>query len=259
MTARLQIIVLALVLGAGCAPSFAGETVTLRNGFTIHYEHRESQGEMTRLYLTPSAESFVDVPSDDILEIEADKTPATTPQATPPSAHHPVRLDEALSAASQKNNVSPELLRSVVRVESGFNPNARSAKGAQGLMQLMPATAARMGVRDAWNPEQNLDGGARYLSELLGRYNNNLTFALAAYNAGPESVEKYHGVPPYPETIAYVNRIVGDFNRQGLAAKYAAPEYEPNRSFARQPLMKTSGRPSSSSDGRADRHDQASQ
>jgi len=148
------------------------------------------------------------MPSDDILQIEADKVPAPAPPAKQPATRRPVNLEEALSAASQKNNVSPDLLRSVMRVESGFNPNARSSKGAQGLMQLMPATAAQMGVRNAFDPQQNLDGGARYLRELLGRYNNNLSFALAAYNAGPERVEKYHGVPPFPETVSYVTRVL---------------------------------------------------
>jgi Transglycosylase SLT domain len=250
MAARLNIMVLALLLGAGSAPCFAGETATLRNGFTIHYERREALGETTRLYLAPSADSFVDVPSDDILEIEADKTPATNPPARTPPVPYPVRIDEALSAASQKHNVSPELLRSVVRVESGFNPHARSAKGAQGLMQLMPATAARMGVRDVFDPAENLDGGARYLRELLGRYNNNLSFALAAYNAGPERVEQYHGVPPFPETIAYVNRIVRDFNRQNLSGRNPLTEYELNRT-------RTSGHPSS--DKPMDGYFQASQ
>jgi Transglycosylase SLT domain len=213
MTARLRIGVVALMLGASYSPCFAGETATLRNGFTIHYERRESAGDTTRLYLTEAADSFVDVPSDDITEVEADKGPAKTPATQPPSVvHHPVHLDKALSAASRKNNVSPELLRSIVRVESGFNPNARSPKGAQGLMQLMPTTAARMGVTNAWNPEQNLDGGARYLRELLGKYNNNLAYALAAYNAGPERVEKYRGVPPFPETVSYVTRVLHELH-----------------------------------------------
>jgi hypothetical protein len=231
MTVRLKIVIISLLLVCACGPSLAGETATLRNGFTIHYEHRETLGENTRLFLTASAESFVDVPSGDIVEIEADKVPATTAPAKPPATHHPVQLDEALSAASQKNNVSPELLRSVVRAESGFNPNARSAKGAQGLMQLMPTTAARMGVRDVFNPEQNLDGGARYLRELLGRYNNNLTFALAAYNAGPERVEKYHGVPPFPETVSYVTRVLHNLDlaqRQSDSEAAAFPQQFPH-------------------------------
>lgn len=261
MTVRLKTIVLGFLLGAACRPCRAGETATLRNGFTLHYERRESVGETTRLYLTQSADSFVDVHSDDIIEIEADKAPATAPPAQPASVvpsvvHHPVHLDEALSAASQKNNISPELLRSVVRVESGFNPNARSTKGAQGLMQLMPATAARMGVRDVFDPQQNLDGGARYLKELLGRYNNNLTFALAAYNAGPERVEEYHGVPPFQETIAYVNRIVRDFNRQSISGTVTPPSYGLQRSSARSALPKTAGLRPSNLDGRAEEHNQ---
>lgn len=197
----------------------AGETATLSNGFTIHYERRESLGETTRLYLGGSPDSFVDVPTNDIIGIETDKVQpaASQTQAKPHTpVHQPIRLDEALSAASRTNNVSPDLLRSVVRAESAFNPNARSTKGAEGLMQLMPATAARMGVRDAFDPQQNLNGGARYLHELLGRYNNNLTFALAAYNAGPERVEKYHGVPPFPETVSYVSKVLRnlDFERR---------------------------------------------
>lgn len=208
-------VVFASCLAGTC---FAGETATLRNGFAIHYERRESLGDTTRLYLADSSDSFVDVPTNDIMQIEVDKLPtATTPPTKPQTVnHHPIQLDEALSAASQKHNVSPDLLRSVIRAESGFNPNARSVKGAQGLMQLMPATAARLGVRDAFDPAQNVDGGARYLRELLGRYNSNLTFALAAYNAGPERVEKYHGVPPFPETVSYVTRILTNLN-QGQA------------------------------------------
>jgi hypothetical protein len=193
----------------------AGETATLRNGFTIHFQHREPRGEVTRLYLSEAADSFVDVPTDDIIEIETDSTPRAAPQIRPPSNRpvHPVDLDQALSAASHNNNLSPDLLRSVIRAESGFNPKARSVKGAQGLMQLMPETAARMGVKDPWDPGENVEGGARYLSQLLGRYHNNLPIALAAYNAGPERVQQYHGIPPYPETIAYVSRVLRDLNQ----------------------------------------------
>lgn len=212
MSARLKILALSTLCAALSVSCFAGETATLRNGFTIHYERREGLGETTRLYLAESSDNFVDVPTDDIVEIEADKTPAKVEAVKPQQGHGPVRLEEALSAASRKNNVPPQLLRSVIRAESGFNVNARSTKGAQGLMQLMPATAARMGVRDAFDPAQNMDGGARYLRELLGRYNNDLTLTLAAYNAGPERVDRYRGVPPFRETISYVSRVMRNLN-----------------------------------------------
>lgn len=191
-------------------PCFGGETATLRNGFSIHYANREPLGEVTRLFLTDSKDSFVDVPTEDILDIEQDTAPTVAPEIPPKHGPHAVDLDEALSAASYHNNLSPDLVRSVVRAESGFNPNARSVKGAQGLMQLMPQTAFQLGVKNALDPVENLEGGTRYLSELLGRYNNDLPIALAAYNAGPERVQQYHGIPPFPETIAYVNRILRD-------------------------------------------------
>jgi len=220
MKTCIKVLLVVLLVSASAAICLAGETATLRNGFTIHYERRETIGDTTRLYLSSAADSFVDVPSNDIIEVEADKAlpPAAMPQPKARETEHPIRLDEALSAASQKNNISPELLRSVIRVESSFNPNARSAKGAQGLMQLMPATAAKMGVRNVFDPAQNMDGGARYLRELLGRYDNNLTFALAAYNAGPQRVEKYHGIPPFPETISYVSRVLKNLDEERVAS-----------------------------------------
>ena len=216
---------LGLLLTLCTSACSAGETATLRNGFTIHYQRREPRGELTRLYMSESVDSFVDVPTDDIVEIETDSTPPAAPQIRPPANNrvHPVDLDQALSAASHNNNVSPDLLRSVIRAESGFNPKARSVKGAQGLMQLMPETAARMGVKNPLDPGENVEGGARYLSQLLGRYHNDLPIALAAYNAGPERVEQYHGIPPYPETIAYVTRILRDL-RQTQSSAFLRPQ-----------------------------------
>jgi len=118
--------------------------------------------------------------------------------------------------------VDPDLIRSVIKAESGFNPRAVSPKGAQGLMQLMPATANQLGVKDAFAPGENIEGGTRYLRDLLVLYNNDMAKALAAYNAGPQRVAQYNGVPPYRETHAYVARVIKDFNSTKLAARAAA-------------------------------------
>ncbi len=122
-----------------------------------------------------------------------------------------------LTRASKEHNVDVDLLASVVKAESDGNARAVSHAGAQGLMQLMPGTAAGLGVNDTFQPEQNVRGGSIYLDSLLTRYRDNLALALAAYNAGPEAVDKYHGIPPYRETRAYVARVIYEFNRRLLA------------------------------------------
>jgi soluble lytic murein transglycosylase-like protein len=136
---------------------------------------------------------------------------------------HPFDLNQAVRDASGTYQLDPDLVTSVIRAESGFNVRAVSPKGAQGLMQLMPQTASQLGVHNAFDPQANVDAGTRYLRELLERYNFDLIKALAAYNAGPQRVEQYNGVPPYYETKAYVARIVRDFNKKKLAAKPATP------------------------------------
>jgi soluble lytic murein transglycosylase-like protein len=232
-----------LLLSAAAIQASATDVATLRNGFTIRHESRAPMGATTRLFLTADGSSFVDVPTAEIVQIEADLSPQPAPEqngvgpaltpAAPgqvlpassvaaPATSQPVDVSQVVNAASGRYRLDPDLVSSVIRAESGFKVHAVSPKGAQGLMQLMPGTASKLGVPNAFDPEANVDGGTRYLRELLERYNFDLIKALAAYNAGPHRVEQYKGVPPYLETRKYVASIVRDFNRKKLAQQKAS-------------------------------------
>ena len=213
-------------------PAWAAEVVVLRNGFEIRHARSETVGAMTRLYLddTPAA-SYLDIPTAEITGFQHDDVPVRTqdvqpaqppaaaaaaPVPLPPAADSLADLHRLVSAASDRHAVDADLIASVIRAESGFRTRAVSPKGAQGLMQLMPGTALQLGVADPFHAESNIDGGTRYLRDLLVRYNDDIPKALAAYNAGPERVERYRGLPPFPETHRYVARVIRDFNRKKL-------------------------------------------
>ena len=123
-----------------------------------------------------------------------------------------VRYGNEIKDASQRYGVPERLVHAVIRVESAFNPKAVSVKGAQGLMQLMPETASMLGVRNSFDPQQNIDGGVRHLRGLMDRFGNDLPLALAAYNAGEKAVINYRGIPPFPETRDYVTRVLNFYD-----------------------------------------------
>jgi len=212
-----------LLLGALAS---ASEYAVMRNGFALKHEHRQVIGEVTRLYLTSEGtSSFVDVPTADIDRFEKDEV-VLAPEAPKATAAPVLTVDESISQAAEKHHIDPDFISSVVRAESGFHPRAVSPKGARGLMQLMPKTAAGLGVKDSFDTNENVNAGTEYLRQLLEKFDYDAVKALAAYNAGPERVAQYHGVPPYRETRSYVNRIVRDYNRKKAAddklAKQAA-------------------------------------
>jgi soluble lytic murein transglycosylase-like protein len=139
--------------------------------------------------------------------------------ASPPT---PADIPQLLARAGTQHNIDTDLLASIVHAESNGNPRAVSRAGAQGLMQLMPSTASTLNVHNAFAADQNISGGTTYLDQLLTRYHDDLRLAVAAYNAGPAAVDRYHGIPPYAETRAYVARVVREFNRRKLASAAAS-------------------------------------
>jgi soluble lytic murein transglycosylase-like protein len=190
----------------------AGESVVFTNGARMHVDRHEVQG--TRVVLCTGGGSS-EIDGSLIAGIEQDDAVAPAPAApvAPVSAAAPVPKPEELAdAAAEKYGLPKSLVRAVMAVESGFRAQAVSPKGAIGLMQLMPPTAKALGA-DPADPRQNVDAGTRYLRDLLERYDSGLWRALAAYNAGPNAVQKYHGVPPYAETLAYIQRVLEKFKR----------------------------------------------
>jgi soluble lytic murein transglycosylase-like protein len=232
---RGRIFIAVLALGALASGASGAERVTLRNGFAMECDrHRQIEGRV-RLYLSAGEDNYIEFSAGEIAAVEY--VPAPLPQPAPAAklptasattgsdaALSPADLHEMLAKAGTEHNLDVDLLASVVKAESAGNARAVSRAGAHGLMQLMPATATGLGVGDSFNPHENVRGGAAYLDLLLTRYNDNMALALAAYNAGPAAVDKYHGIPPYRETRAYVARVIHEFNRLVLARETQAKQ-----------------------------------
>jgi hypothetical protein len=220
-------VVVALLAGAAFfwhPAANAAEHITLKNGFDLICDHRQVDGDRVRLYLDDSSANFIDVGTTEIVAVEHVDLPHTANAQAPKEAAPdkdakltPQAMHELLTQAGSAHDLDVDLLASVVRAESGGNPHAVSRTGAQGLMQLMPKTAANLGVGNSFAPGENVNGGTAYLDELLKRYHDNLALALAAYNAGPAAVDRWHGIPPYHETRVYVARVIREFNRRYAA------------------------------------------
>jgi soluble lytic murein transglycosylase-like protein len=208
------------ILLFGCAmPAVAGEYAVLASGARLYAERHEANGgKVTLFYKAGSTEmdasQVVRFEQEDYLPPSQDPASApAAPSATASPAVKPASVTELVDNAARKYGLPPAFVRAVVAVESGYQANAVSPKGAIGLMQLMPATARELGA-DPKIPEQNVDAGTRYLRDLLLKYDNHAYHALAAYNAGPGAVEKYHGVPPYRETQNYILSVLRNWKKQ---------------------------------------------
>lgn len=208
--------------------SRAAERVTLSNGFVEQCDHHALVDGRIRLYLSAGEDNYIEFEPTEIATFEpvpdpaVPVSPATLAKLQTQTPLTPNDLREMLRRAGAEHNLDVDLLASVVKAESDGNARAVSRAGAQGLMQLMPGTAAGLGVRDSFEPRENVRGGSTYLDALLIKYHDNLSLALAAYNAGPEAVDKYHGIPPYRETQVYVAYVIHEFNRRVLAREAGA-------------------------------------
>ena len=200
------------------AGASAGEYVVLSNGFRIHADSHVNDAAVVRLH---TSQGVIEILASTIATFEQEDY--TPPPPEPPKPTEPVSKiqpqltpREMITQAAVQAGLPPAIVHSVAKAESGYQPNAVSPKGAIGLMQLMPATAAELNV-DPHDPAQNAEAGARYLRDLLLKYEHDphqVSKAVAAYNAGPGAVDKYHGIPPYRETVDYVNRVLKEYEKE---------------------------------------------
>jgi soluble lytic murein transglycosylase-like protein len=214
---KLRSATIALLLLSGAASARA-EIALLSNGQTLKVTARRVDGE--RIYLSLKGGGEVGILPTEVRGFVPDEV--IDEVLAPVAAGTDIRA--IAIATARRHGLDPNLVLAVVSVESGFQADAVSHKGAQGLMQLMPATARDLGVADALDPAQNLDGGTRYLRMLVAQYGGDLGKALAAYNAGPGAVKRHGGVPPYRETHHYIDRVLRAARAEKAAAAPNLPQ-----------------------------------
>jgi soluble lytic murein transglycosylase-like protein len=205
-SALLPCAILAGALLFAAAPATRAEYVALRSGMRLHVTGYQLIGEKYKLQI---AGGVVEVPVEEVVSIEPEDNFASLP--APVAVTAPFR--EIVKAVAAKYNVDADLITSVIAAESNFDPKAVSKRNARGLMQLLPETAARFGVQNIFDPQENIDAGTHYLRDLLQRFNNDLVLSLAAYNAGPEKVQQFGTVPPYRETVSYIRRVKRSYEK----------------------------------------------
>jgi hypothetical protein len=206
------------LLLVGVAPVVRAEYFVLRSGQRLSVTGYQRVGDNYRLQMKGGT---VDVPVEQVVAIEPEEI--FTP--LPPVEVSKEPFGDLISAAAKRYSVDADLITSVIAAESNFDPKAISRRNARGLMQLLPVTAASLGVKDIFDPAENIDAGTRYLRDLLQLYKNDLALTLAAYNAGPDRVQHYGRVPPFAETTTYVRRVKQTYARRksSNAAGQAAP------------------------------------
>jgi soluble lytic murein transglycosylase-like protein len=195
------LLALLAVASAGLAPGARGDYAVLKSGVRLHITGYEQAGDQILLTV---AGGTVNIAATDLVSVEPEDQFAALPPAPEPAKGPYANL---IRAAAAKHGVDEKLITHVIAVESNFNPRAASHKQALGLMQLLPSTAAKYSVSNIFDPAENIDAGTHYLKDLLAQYKGNTSLALAAYNAGPQMVSKYGGIPPFPETRKYVQKI----------------------------------------------------
>jgi hypothetical protein len=214
LTRALPLSALLLLLSAA-APAVRAEYIVLRSGQRLNVNSYQLVGDTYRLQVNGGS---LELPASEVVAIEPEEvfTPVVTP--TPPST---APFGELIQAAASRYSVDADLITSVIAAESNFDPKAISRRNARGLMQLLPETAARLGVRNIFDPAQNIDAGTRYLRDLMQLYRNDLALTLAAYNAGPERVQQYGRIPPFAETQSYVRRVKRNYDQRKSATRSA--------------------------------------
>ncbi len=207
MSARLLLLVFFVT---GLVSSASADIAVMSRGKILYIDRFERSDEDITLFLTGGGE--VTVPSDLVANIVPNEI-VEDQGADPAEVRLLPHLESVIQPAAAKYGLDPNLVAAVIWAESSGDPNAVSKKGARGLMQLMPATARELGVGNVLDPEQNVEGGSHYLRQMLDEHDGDLPLALAAYNAGPDAVREYGGVPPYRETRDYVGKVMRIYDR----------------------------------------------